>query len=149
MDKSIKKAKTLFGKGKIEQSLSIYERVIHKRFKVYPKELVEYLWNTHKSVKKSDNEENINQVVNIQTNPGQEENKAEIEMFKQNEISFNKPTLSIIKSEDLRLLSMVVIEFNKIGMQYLSQGKIEEARLILKKLVKMCKSYAKQDLKLI
>jgi tetratricopeptide (TPR) repeat protein len=70
-------------------------------------------------------------------------------MFKQNEVSFNKPLLSIIKSEDLRLLEMVVIEFNKIGMQYLSQGKIEEARLMLKKLVKMCKSYAKQDLKLI
>lgn len=63
MDKSIKKAKTLFSKGKIEQSLSIYERVIHNKFKVYPKELVEYLWNTHKSIKKSDNEVNFEYLI--------------------------------------------------------------------------------------
>jgi tetratricopeptide (TPR) repeat protein len=152
MDKQIKKAEKLFSREKIDKSFSLYERIIHKRFKVYPKELVEYLWNSHKSHKspnKEDNQENINEVLNINTHPGQDETNPDIEMFKQNDISFTKPSLNIIKSEDLKLLEMVVIEFNKVGMQYLSQGKIEEARLILKRLVKLTKSYAKQDLKLI
>jgi tetratricopeptide (TPR) repeat protein len=90
-----------------------------------------------------------NEVVNINTHPGQDDTKPDIEMYKQNDVSFTKPSFSIVKSEDLKLLEMVVIEFNKVGMQYLSQGKIEEARLILKRLVKLTKSYAKQDLKLI
>ena len=37
-----------------------------------------------------------------------------------------------IKEEDQKLLENIVIDFNKIGMQYLSQGRIEEARLLLK-----------------
>jgi hypothetical protein len=61
MDKQIKKAEKLFSRAKIDKSFSLYERIIHKRFKVYPKELVEYLWNSHKSHKspnKEDNQEN-------------------------------------------------------------------------------------------
>ena len=169
MDKQIKKAEKLFSRAKIDKSFSIYERIIHKRFKVYPKELVEYIWNSDKEPKSSkspkspkspklskkiDNQEtinllNTNGVLNINTHPGQDETNPDIEVFKQNDVSFTKPSLNIVESEDLKLLEMVVIEFNKVGMQYLSQGKIEEARLLLKKLVKLTKSYAKQDLKLI
>jgi tetratricopeptide (TPR) repeat protein len=161
MDKQIKKAEKLFSRAKIDKSFSLYERIIHKRFKLYPKELVEYTWNPYKVPKspksskspkppqKVDNQENINGVLNINTHPGLDETNPDIEVFKQNDVSFTKPLINIVEIEDLKLLEMVVIEFNKVGMQYLSQGKIEEARLLLKKLVKLTKSYAKQDLKLI
>jgi tetratricopeptide (TPR) repeat protein len=57
--------------------------------------------------------------------------------------------ITSVKTEDQKLLETVIIDFNKVGMQYLSMGKVEDAKSILKRLVKLCKSYANQDLKLI
>lgn len=57
--------------------------------------------------------------------------------------------ITSVKAEDQKLLETVIIDFNKVGMQYLSMGKVEDAKSILKRLVKLCKSYANQDLKLI
>lgn len=51
--------------------------------------------------------------------------------------------------EDTKALThKMFIELNKLAMQLLSLGRLEEARTILTKLVKLCKTIAKDEEKL-
>lgn len=86
-------------------------------------------------------------VINIQSK-GESPSKLDSE---ENFKSFGEDPekASSIDPEHSKLLSQTIIDFNKVGMQHLSNGKIEEAKLMLKKLIRICKNFANQDLKLI
>lgn len=160
MEKLLKKAQKLFDKGKVDQSLTIYEKIIHKKFRIYAKDVVSYQLNPRKkSGSKPPKVENVksdNLLFNIDTNRDKDnsapvvqkialdENTKSIKNFPKREAK-----LHVVMPDDRKLLERVIIDFNKVGMQYLSIGKLEEAMSILKRLVKLCKDYANKDIKLV
>jgi tetratricopeptide (TPR) repeat protein len=162
----IKKAENLFSKGKMVKSLQFYESVIRKRYSVYPQELIEYQWRAKLSQNNAmakfpkDGMHNLEdgKVVNIAISGSKEDspevnfssaNKLIPEENENNDLVANGQNDSQIRSEDRELLEKVVIDFNKVGMQYLSLGKIDDAKEIMKKLVSIWREFANQDLKLV
>jgi len=161
----ITKAEKLFDKGKMTKSLTLYEKEIRRWFRVYRPELVEYQWNrnskkpkvgskslTRKLNKSSPEQVNISIPQSIeeesQANYASAEKKGD-ETIQSNNFSGNGEEFTSVKPEHQQLLEKVIIDFNKVGMQFLSLGQIEEAKGILKTLVALCREFANQDQKLV
>lgn len=165
-EQKVKRAEKLFLKGKMIKSLQLYESVIRKKYKAYPLELIEYQWKAKstpndvmgKFPKDGMHSLGDGKVVNIAI-PGSKEDSPQInfssadklipEENENNDLIANGQKSSKISLEDQKLLEKVVIDFNKVGMQYVSLGKIEDAKEIMKKLVAICREFANQDLKLV